>query len=96
MSKLLTLILLGGLLFMMILSILEMPSIGDEKNPSYNEVTEYYLENSVADTKTPNVVTAVLKYYRAVDTLLEAAVLFTAIAAVLTVLKEGKKENENG
>lgn len=88
MNKLLIIVLLGGLLFTMIFSILEMPTIGDEKNPSFNELSEYYLENSIADTKTPNVVTAILKYYRGIDTLLEAAVLFTAIAAVLTVIKE--------
>lgn len=88
MSKLFIIVLLGGLFFTMVFSILQMPSIGDEKNPSFNELSEYYLENAIVDTKTPNVVTAILKYYRGVDTLLEAAVLFTAIVAVLTVIKE--------
>ena len=83
------------LLIMMVSSMLEMPVIGTLDNPSYNEVPSYYLENAVDDTKSPNTVTAILKYYRGADTLLEAGVLFTSIVAVLSVLQGIKKEGEN-
>jgi multisubunit Na+/H+ antiporter MnhB subunit len=76
-----------GLLAIMFVSVLELPAIGDPNNPSQNEVGEYYIENAIDDTKTPNTVTAVLKYYRGIDTLLEAGVLFTSIVAVISVLR---------
>lgn len=76
-----------GLLGIMFVSVMELPAIGDPENPSQNEVADYYIENAVDDTKTPNTVTAVLKYYRGIDTLLEAGVLFTSIVAVISVLR---------
>ncbi len=76
-----------GLLGIMFVSVMELPAIGDPENPSQNEVADYYIENAIDDTKTPNTVTAVLKYYRGIDTLLEAGVLFTSIVAVISVLR---------
>lgn len=76
-----------GLLGIMFVSVMELPAIGDPDNPSQNEVADYYIENAIDDTKTPNTVTAVLKYYRGIDTLLEAGVLFTSIVAVISVLR---------
>lgn len=90
MKKLFTVFVLMGLLAIMIIGMMEMPVIGDEDNPSYNEVALYYIENAIDDTKSPNTVTAVLKYYRGVDTLLEAGVLFTSIVAVMSVLRGNK------
>ncbi|AKL96774.1 hypothetical protein CACET_c33300 [Clostridium aceticum] len=99
MKKLFTIFVLIGLLVIMITGMLEMPPIGNINNPSYNEVATYYVDNSIDDTKSPNTVTAVLKYYRGADTLLEAGVLFTSIVAVLSVLRGNetsthKKEGE--
>ncbi|MCC5912195.1 MAG: hypothetical protein JJT76_17400 [Clostridiaceae bacterium] len=87
MKKLLIIGVLSGLLVIMITSMMEMPPIGDINNPNYNEVAVYYVDNAIDDTKSPNTVTAILKYYRGADTLLEAAVLFTSIVAVLSVLR---------
>lgn len=77
---------LGGLLFIMISSYMQMPPMGNVENPSYNEVAGYYLDEALEDTHSPNVVAVIIMDYRALDTLGEATVLFTSIAAVLTVL----------
>ncbi|QUH25652.1 hypothetical protein [Serpentinicella alkaliphila] len=94
MKKFFTMYVLVCLLIVMIAGILEIPAIGDPNNPSYNEVALYYIENAVEDTKSPNAVTAVLKYYRGTDTLLEAGVLFTSIVAVMSVLRGNKSESK--
>ncbi len=92
MKKLFVPLVFLGLLGIMFVSIMELPAIGDPENPSQNEVSEYYIENAVDDTRTPNTVTAVLKYYRGVDTLLEAGVLFTSIVAVISVLRGNERK----
>ncbi len=96
MKNILVFIALGGLLFVMIFSYAEMPPMGDVGNPSYNEVAHHYLTQSLEETKAPNVIANIITDYRAIDTLGEATVLFTSIAAVLTVLagKEKKKQEE--
>lgn len=78
---------LGGLLIVMISSIFKMPPLGNVTNPSYNEVAQHYIERAAEETRTPNVVSAIITDYRAFDTLGETTVLFTSIAAVISVLK---------
>jgi multisubunit Na+/H+ antiporter MnhB subunit len=77
---------LGALLIIMVSSYAEMPRMGNPENPSYNEVSRHYLERSSVETRTPNVIANIIMDYRALDTLGEATVLFTSIAAVLTIL----------
>lgn len=96
MKNFIVLFALGGLLFIMISSYAEMPPMGDVGNPSYNEVVHHYLHYSLEETRAPNVVAVIISDYRAIDTLGEATVLFTSIAAVLTILagKEKDKHKE--
>lgn len=66
----------------------EIPAVGDPDaiawaNP---EVTQYYLQNTYADTGVQNSVAAVLAAYRGFDTFGEAVVVFGAAVAVLLVL----------
>ncbi len=100
MKRLIMFVALGGLLMIMITSFMQMPPMGNLENPSYNEVTAYYLSSAVEDTQAPNVVADIIMDYRALDTLGEATVLFTSIAAVLTVLvgkdPEEKEESHHG
>ncbi len=93
MKNIVVFIALGGLLLIMISSYTEMPPMGDVNNPSYNDVTHYYLSHSLEETRAPNVIADIITDYRAIDTLGEATVLFTSIAAVLTVLAAKEKEN---
>jgi len=97
MKKLLTLIVLGGLLLVLLSSIAELPPMGEEKGPSYNEIAHYYVEESAEDTGAKNIIAAIITDYRAFDTLGETTVLFTGITAVISLLgvSHQKKEGED-
>jgi multicomponent Na+:H+ antiporter subunit B len=55
-----------------------LPGWGDPQAPASVHVSPRYLERAVAETATPNVVTAVLADYRGYDTLIETVVILTA------------------
>ena len=65
----------------------DLATFGDPAAPASTHVSPYFLENSLADTRTPNVVTAVLMDYRALDTLMETVVVFTAGIACWLLLR---------
>lgn len=67
----------------------DLPAFGDPLSPASMHISPAYLENSVAQTRTPNVVTAVLMDYRALDTLGETIVIFTAGIACALILRRG-------
>lgn len=97
MKRALIFLALGGMLAIMISSYMQMPPMGNPDNPSYNEVVQHYLNRSLEETRAPNVIADIITDYRAIDTLGEATVLFTSIAAVLTVLSgKDKKPGEGG
>ena len=95
MKKTFFMIVLAGLLVLLITSVMEMPGIGSIDNPAYNEVTRYYVENAVKDSNAPNIIAAIITDYRAFDTLGETTVLFTSIAAVISVLSLGHHHKEH-
>ncbi len=84
--KAILIVLLGALFLLLVYGILEMPTAGNRNNPAHREIAQRYLRRAEQDTNAPNVVNSIITDYRALDTLGEAAVLFTATAAVLTVL----------
>lgn len=55
-----------------------LPPWGDPDTPAAVHVSPRYLTSAVAETATPNVVTAVLADYRSYDTLIETVVIVTA------------------
>ena len=65
----------------------DLAPFGDPAAPASIHVSPFFLENSFADTRTPNVVTAVLMDYRALDTLMETVVVFTAGVACWLLLR---------
>jgi multicomponent Na+:H+ antiporter subunit B len=70
-----------------------LPDHADPEAPANVHVSPTYIEDSVEDTHTPNVVTAVLADYRGYDTLGETVVIFTAgLACVLALMK--RKSND--
>lgn len=79
----LALIALGGLL---VASAVQISAFGDPSSPASTRVSPYYIENAVADTATPNMVTAVLGDYRSVDTMMEVGVVFAAAMAIALIL----------
>jgi multicomponent Na+:H+ antiporter subunit B len=67
----------------------DLPVFGDPGSPASTHISPIYLENSVEQTRTPNVVTAILMDYRSLDTLIETIVIFTAGIACALILRKG-------
>lgn len=59
--------------------------------PDENEMDQYIIDNTQAETGANNGVTAVVFDYRGFDTLGEATVLFTAVAGVILIFRRLKK-----
>lgn len=97
MRKGLFIFVLTALFFILSYSVMQMPALGSVNNPSYNTTTRYYLRNSTSEAGAQNVIAAIITDYRAFDTLGETTVLFTSIAAVISVLAgighHGKEED---
>ena len=81
----------GSVLFY---SALDLPPVGSPDSPAATHISDEYLRRSLADTATPNVVTAVLADYRSFDTLGEVTVILTAGLACLLILGLGRKEED--
>jgi multicomponent Na+:H+ antiporter subunit B len=78
---------LGILGVLLLYGAIDLPRFGDVAAPANSYLTPTYIEQSVAETKTPNVVTAILMDYRSLDTLIEVAVVFTAGVACALLLR---------
>lgn len=81
----LTALTLGAVL---LVGIHALPEFGSPTSPAHQRVAALYLERSVEDAKTPNVVTAVLADYRSFDTLIETAVVLTGAVACVLILRK--------
>lgn len=69
----------------------DLPAFGDANSSASTHISPVYLQNSVEETRTPNVVTSVLMDYRSFDTLIETIVIFSAgIACALILRRDGK------
>lgn len=64
----------------------DLPLQGDPESPASTHVSVYYIENALADSNTPNMVTAVLADYRGFDTFGEAIVVVAAALSCLLIL----------
>jgi multicomponent Na+:H+ antiporter subunit B len=65
----------------------DLPDRADPDAPANQHVAPAYVEGSIPDSRTPNIVTAILADYRSHDTLGETLVIFTAGLACLLVLR---------
>jgi multicomponent Na+:H+ antiporter subunit B len=72
---------------------LDLPKWGDPYAPANVWISPYYLEHSLEDTATPNVVTSLLADYRGYDTLGETSVIFTSGVACLLLLRSKRKDH---
>jgi len=88
MRKLLIVVLLVMIALALTVTVLEMPTFGEAGNPTNNEVPQRYLEKSLQETGALNVIASIIIDYRAFDTLGEATVLFVAIAAAISTLRD--------
>lgn len=78
---------LGILGFLLLFGSVDLPVVGDPESLPNKHVSANYIRNSLEDTDTPNMVTAVLADYRGFDTLGETAVIFTAGVACWMLLR---------
>lgn len=76
---------LGGVL---LYGINALPRFGDPSAPATQHLSPYYAANAVSDMASPNVVGAILADYRGFDTMIEAAVVVTAVLACVLVLRQ--------
>jgi multisubunit Na+/H+ antiporter MnhB subunit len=76
-----------GIIGILLVTIQDFPMFGDPTAPSENEVTRFYIENSMEETGAVNVVTAIILDYRGFDTLGESHVLFIALCTVMILLR---------
>ena len=81
-------LLTGGLL---IYGVEDMPGWGDPNSPPSLHVTPRYIEKTIEETATPDMVTSVLADYRGYDTLGETTVIFTAGLSCLLLLRRDRQ-----
>jgi multicomponent Na+:H+ antiporter subunit B len=83
-----------GVVAVMLVMCAHLPGFGVAQNPANNAVSARYIEKSVEETGSLNVVTAVIFNYRALDTFAEATILFTTTIAVVYLLKAEKTQGD--
>lgn len=84
----LTAVFIGFLLFVCVFT----PKFGVQDAPTNNEVSQKYIEEGLKDTGATNIVSSMILDYRAFDTLGESSVLFTAVMAVMILLRKDKAD----
>lgn len=92
MRKAVSILLAIGIIVILLVGVNELPKFGRPHNPSDNYVEHRYVEKGVEETGALNIVTGIILDYRALDTFVEATVLFTGAMTVLVVLKKDKDE----
>lgn len=73
----------------------DLPGYGDPEAPANLHVSPDYIQRSLEETHTPNMVTAVLADYRGYDTLGETVVIFTAGVICILLLVTKSKSDDN-
>lgn len=71
-----------------------LPTVGDHNTPANTYISQYYITNSVKDTHSLNIVTAVLADYRGFDTLFETCVMFLSGITAMMVLSTKDRINK--
>lgn len=87
--KALVALVLGLFLALLLYAEGDLPLRGDPEAPAHRYVSPYYIERSLKETKTPNLVTSVLADYRSYDTLGETVVIFAAGLSAILILMRG-------
>ncbi len=82
------------IIYVLLLSVAQLPVFGDPDSPVNNVVSQRYIEDGLEETGAVNIVAGMILDYRAFDTLGESHVLFVAACSVLMLLK--LKLDKNG
>ncbi len=81
-----SIVLCAALIALLLLTVMDMPYFGAADTLIESEVSNFYLENTLADTGVVNVVSGIILSYRGFDTLGESHVLFIAVCSVFILL----------
>jgi len=76
---------------LLIFATIDMPDWADPHSPASTHVSPRYIEKTVEETATPNMVTSVLADYRGYDTFGETTVIFTAAMVCILLLRRRRK-----
>jgi multicomponent Na+:H+ antiporter subunit B len=79
-------VVVAGFVGLMLYASTGLPDRGDPDAPAQQGVSRAYIEGSLPQTRTPNVVTAILADYRSMDTLGETLVILTAALSATLIL----------
>ena len=71
----------------LLIMVSRLPAFGDPDSPVFNEVARKYIADGVRDTGALNAVAGLIFDYRGFDTFAESCTLFTAVCAVLILLR---------
>jgi len=76
---------------LLVYATIDMPDWADPHSPASTHVSPRYIEKTVEETATRNMVTSVLADYRGYDTLGETTVIFTAAMVCMLLLRRSRK-----
>lgn len=77
----------AGIIGVLLLATMGLPSFGGVENPANNEVPRHYIEQGLEQTGAVNIVAGMILDYRAFDTLGESNVLFVAACTVVILMR---------
>ncbi len=89
--KLMSALICVTIIVMLLMTVAELPKLGEAAHPINNEVSERYIEKGMEETGAVNIVAGMILDYRAFDTLGESHVLFIASCCVLILLRIDSK-----
>ncbi len=69
---------------------MDFPAWGDPQAPASAHLSPHYIEQAIAETQVPNIVTAILGDYRGYDTMFETVVIYCAGLAVISILRRSR------
>ena len=85
-ARLVIVLAVTGFVGLMLYASSGLPDRGDPAAPAQQGVSRAFIEGSLPQTRTPNVVTAILADYRSMDTLGETLVILTAALSAALIL----------
>ncbi len=90
-----SILLCAAIIFVLLWTVIYLPTFGEAANPGNNEVAARYIESGLQETGAVNIVTGMILDYRAFDTFGESCVLFIASCCVLALLRIDKGKDKH-
>lgn len=95
MKRVITLVILVITLVVPFVAFDVLPAIGDPQSAPNSRVTDYYIENTISECNSPNMVTSIIVDYRAFDTMFETTVMFLSGVCVIIILSRKPRKRDD-